>query len=84
MRSPEIDRLETRKVETPSEPNAPFTPCKDVLGSFPGIWYVATGDGSLIVDASENYCDKGRGEWRALRRTQLPNGPIVNWLIQIQ
>jgi hypothetical protein len=71
MISPEI-------VETP------FTPCVDVLGSFPGIWYTTTTDGSLIMDASENYCDKGRGEWRALRPTQLPNGLIVHWLIQAQ
>ena len=63
---------------TPLFPDDP----DQVLNSFPGIWFVTIPDGSLIVAASENYWEKARGTWRALRPTTLPNGFVVNWLVR--
>ena len=62
----------------PNDPN----PTEHLLKSFPGIWFVTIPNGELIVAASENYLEKARGNWRALRPTKLSNGFVVNWLVR--
>jgi hypothetical protein len=57
-------------------------PNETVLNNFPGIWFVTSPEGSLIVAASKNYYEKARGNWHALPPEKLPNGLVVNWLIR--
>ena len=67
----------------PDAPNNSYkTLRRDVLDSFPGIWFVTAGNGEVIVATSNNYWAKARGNWIPLRPMKLPNGLAVNWLVR--
>jgi hypothetical protein len=67
--------------EAPS--NSYQTLRRDVLDSFPGIWFVtADGDGEVIVSHSENYWEKARGNWHRLPPKKLSNGLVIHWLVR--
>jgi hypothetical protein len=55
---------------------------REVLDSFPGIWFVTDPSGELITETSENYYERARGNWKTLRPTKLPCGLVVNWLVR--
>lgn len=57
---------------------------RDVLDSFPGIWFVTDPSGEGILKTSPNYYEKARSSWSMLRSTRLECGLVVHWLVRPQ